>query len=572
MQEADGRLIAERYRVRSALGRGGAGAVWLAHDERLDRDVAVKEIEVAPSLSERESSALRQRVLREARTAARLDEVGAVRVYDVFEEDDRAFIVMEVLHAPSLAELVADGGPLSESAAARLGLEVLETLAAAHREGVVHRDVKPSNVIVPDSGRARLTDFGIAAVRGDASLTMTGTVLGSPSYLAPEQARGLTVGPAADLWGLGATLYYAVEGRPPFERGQPVATVSAVVHEGPDAFSRLDRLWSVVGALLEKAPADRPGVPQIRDELEPIAGAGDAAAVAATVDDQNGTSVADSASVDAGGGEAHHGGRTRRRRSPAAWVVGLVLVGLLAWLVAGVGGDERPAQETALVAPGGAPGAAATPTSSAAAVPPSQPPTQPSTPTRAEPTQPSQSPETTSTGEEIDGAPAEWQRHTNDESGYTVAFPPDWEIRNQEGTLTDFVDPATGTYLRVDWTDDPAEDPVAAWEQLSDALAQSKENYREISIEPTSYQGLDAALWEFIYTEGDADLHAYDLGFTDGERGYALNFQTTEERWNESQELWRQLQEGFALDSGGWEEKSKSKSKAEDGEKAKEDE
>ncbi|MGI8574788.1 MAG: serine/threonine-protein kinase [Egibacteraceae bacterium] len=216
MQEADGRLIAERYRVRSALGRGGAGAVWLAHDERLDRDVAVKEIEVAPSLSERESSALRQRVLREARTAARLDEVGAVRVYDVFEEDDRAFIVMEVLHAPSLAELVADGGPLSESAAARLGLEVLETLAAAHREGVVHRDVKPSNVIVPDSGRARLTDFGIAAVRGDASLTMTGTVLGSPSYLAPEQARGETVGPAADLWGLGATLYYAVEGRPPF--------------------------------------------------------------------------------------------------------------------------------------------------------------------------------------------------------------------------------------------------------------------------------------------------------------------------------------------------------------------
>src|SRR6266700_2931093 len=212
------RLLAGRYRLSSVIGRGGMGTVWRARDELLNRDVAVKEIAWPPSLSEAERQTARRRALREAQMAARLRHPNVVLIYDIFEEDDRPWIVMEMLPYRSLRDIVMEDGPLPPARAAELGLGILAALSAAHAEGVVHRDVKPANILVGPDGRTVLTDFGIARPADSPTLTASGLLIGSPSYIAPERARGGRAGPAADLWGLGACLYTAVEGRPPFER------------------------------------------------------------------------------------------------------------------------------------------------------------------------------------------------------------------------------------------------------------------------------------------------------------------------------------------------------------------
>ncbi|GAB3654831.1 hypothetical protein GCM10027589_13730 [Actinocorallia lasiicapitis] len=210
-----GRLVAGQYRLMEKIGRGGFGVVWRAHDERLDREVAVKELYLPAYLAEGQRRERRTRSLREARSAARIDHRGAVTVYDVVEEDDCPFIVMEYLDGRSLEDVVKQDGPLPVEQVAEIGLQLLETLRAAHAAGVVHRDVKPSNVIVTEK-RAVLTDFGIATIEGDISITQSGFVMGAPAYCSPERAKGDKAGPASDLWSLGATLYYAVEGYQPF--------------------------------------------------------------------------------------------------------------------------------------------------------------------------------------------------------------------------------------------------------------------------------------------------------------------------------------------------------------------
>jgi serine/threonine protein kinase len=271
--------VAERYSLRTSLGSGGMGEVWLARDELLHRDVAVKAIGLPRALTRELLDAAKERVLREARAAARINHANAVIVYDVFEEGDRAYIVMELIDAPTLADRVASDGPLAPSDAARIGLEVLGALEAAHREGITHRDVKPSNVMLP-SGGVKLADFGIASIGDDPRLTETGLVLGSPQYMAPEQATSGTAGPEADLWALGATLYYAVEGRPPFDKGHSIATLTSVVHDELAVPSSAGALGPVISALMAKDPAARPDAPTARGLLERVA-AGEATTVPA---------------------------------------------------------------------------------------------------------------------------------------------------------------------------------------------------------------------------------------------------------------------------------------------------
>src|SRR5881409_2171183 len=230
------RLVAGRYRLQTPLGRGGMGVVWAAEDELLQRPVAVKEVRLPATVDDEERDLLRQRTMREARTAARLDHPCAIRVFDVCEDDEQPFIVMERLVGRTLSDLIKKEGPIAPARAAEIGLCLLDALEAAHAAGIVHRDVKPGNVIVGDEGRVTLTDFGIASTAGDPSITSTGLLLGSPAYIAPERARGGTPEPPSDLWSLGATLFTAVEGRPPFDRPDPVATLTAVVtdeHERP---------------------------------------------------------------------------------------------------------------------------------------------------------------------------------------------------------------------------------------------------------------------------------------------------------------------------------------------------
>jgi hypothetical protein len=267
----EGELVAGRYRLESRLGVGGMGTVWRAEDELLQRRVAIKEIGIPAGLPAAEVERLRQRYLREARAAARLRHENVVVVHDVISETSRVWIVMELFDTPDLAAMVREDGPLEPAAAARIGLQMLAALTAAHEAGVLHRDVKPANVLVCENGRAVLTDFGVASVTGDTSLTATGQLIGSPAYLAPERLTGGTTGPASDLWSLGCTLYVAVEGRSPFWREEPYAIVGAITVEALPPPRRAGPLAPVLHGLLEKDQAERWGAERTRAALARVA-------------------------------------------------------------------------------------------------------------------------------------------------------------------------------------------------------------------------------------------------------------------------------------------------------------
>ena len=254
-----GRVIAGRYRLEEPIGRGAMGTVWRAWDEILDRVVAVKELRISDSLPPEERGKAFQRTHREARTAARLSHPGLVTVFDVAEEDGRPWIIMELVEASSLDQIIEQDGPLPPHRAAEAGRQLLSAVATAHAAGVLHRDVKPSNVLLTDGGRAVLTDFGIATFQGDPKLTQTGMVMGSPGFTAPERIQGNPATPASDLWSLGATLYAAVQGHGPFDKaGGPIATMSAIINTDPPTAPPSAGLGAVIDALLRRNPADRP--------------------------------------------------------------------------------------------------------------------------------------------------------------------------------------------------------------------------------------------------------------------------------------------------------------------------
>ncbi|WP_437084015.1 serine/threonine-protein kinase [Streptomyces sp. enrichment culture] len=253
----EGRLLAGRYRLGEVLGKGGMGTVWRAEDETLGRTVAVKELRFGNGVDEDEKRRLITRTLREAKAIARIRSGGAVTVFDVVDEDGRPWIVMELIEGPSLAEFIREQGPLTPRRAAEVGLAVLEVLRAAHGQGILHRDVKPSNVLIAANGRVVLTDFGIAQVEGDPSITSTGMLVGAPSYISPERARGQKPGPPADMWSLGGLLYAAVEGVPPYDKGSALATLTAVMTEPVEPPKNAGPLTEVIYGLLVKDPARR---------------------------------------------------------------------------------------------------------------------------------------------------------------------------------------------------------------------------------------------------------------------------------------------------------------------------
>ncbi|MET8373110.1 protein kinase [Micromonospora profundi] len=257
MPDASRQLIADRYRLVRPLGQGGMGRVWQARDEMLRRDVAIKELVAPPGLRDDERREMRERSMREARAVAQLGHVNVVRVFDVLHSGDDPWIVMELVPSRSLHEVLEAEGPMPVAHAARIGLGVLGALRAAHRAGVLHRDVKPANVLLAHDGRVVLTDFGLATLPGDPRMTQTGMVLGSPAYLAPERATDGEVGPAADLWSLGATLYAAVEGRTPYQRSSPLATLAALATEAPPPPQRAGHLTPLLEGLLRRDPDRR---------------------------------------------------------------------------------------------------------------------------------------------------------------------------------------------------------------------------------------------------------------------------------------------------------------------------
>ncbi|NGO71156.1 serine/threonine-protein kinase, partial [Streptomyces boncukensis] len=248
------RILAGRYRLRDELGHGGMGTVWRAYDETLRREVAVKEVRAPEGLEDREVRQLYARLEREGWAAGRVAHRNVVTVYDVVAEEGRPWIVMEFIRGLSLDDLLVAEGPMAPERAAAVGAEVLAALRAAHSCAVLHRDVKPGNVLLSNDGRTVLTDFGIALIEDSPALTRTGEVIGSPEYLAPERARSGPPGPGSDLWSLGVLLYAAVEGRSPFRRDTALGTLRAIVDDELPPPRHAGPLAPVLEGLLRKDP------------------------------------------------------------------------------------------------------------------------------------------------------------------------------------------------------------------------------------------------------------------------------------------------------------------------------
>ncbi|CQR62355.1 serine/threonine-protein kinase [Streptomyces leeuwenhoekii] len=262
-----GRVIAGRYRLQDRLGRGGMGVVWRATDQLLGRQVAVKELPSDDSLSAAQARRRRDRTLREARALAQLHHPNVIVVHDVVEHDERPYIVMELVDGGSLADRVAGRGPVDAREAARIGVALLGALRTAHAAGVLHRDVKPSNVLVAEDGRVVLTDFGVAHVAGTSTLTESGTLVGSPEYTAPERMSGVRTGPESDLWSLGALLCAVLSGESPFHRDSLGGILHAVVSEEIRPPAQAGPLLPVIRGLLERDPDRRLDAAQAEEML-----------------------------------------------------------------------------------------------------------------------------------------------------------------------------------------------------------------------------------------------------------------------------------------------------------------
>lgn len=334
-------LIAGRYRVRHAVGRGGMGTVWLCHDEVLGRDVAVKQVGRLPG----ESLSDTARALREARSSAALNHHNVVSVFDVVEDKDENWLVMEYVPSRTLAEIIREDGPLTPQRAARIGAQVADGLAAAHAHGTVHRDVKPGNVLVGKGDLTKISDFGIARPAGDSQLTQTGLLTGTPTYFSPELARGGDPSPASDVWALGATLYAAVEGRPPYpEQRNALSLLTVIASEPPRPSSQAGVLTEPLARMLDPNPASRWSMADAAHALRRLAdgqppGVDDreTAVIAAPVPGPSAPSGPVAAEPD-------HEDRPRTR--PLPWLVAvlaLLAVAGAGYLMLGAGGGETPA-------------------------------------------------------------------------------------------------------------------------------------------------------------------------------------------------------------------------------------
>ncbi|PKK12541.1 MAG: serine/threonine protein kinase [Thermomonospora sp. CIF 1] len=546
------RLLARRYRLLAPVGHGGMGTVWHAHDEVLGRDVAVKEVILPHGLTEEERAVQYKRTFREARTAARLGHPGVVTVYDVVEEDGRPWIVMELIRARSLDQVIKQEGPLDVRRAAEIGRQMLAALHAAHEAGVLHRDVKPSNVLVTTGDRAVLTDFGIAVATGDATLTQTGLVMGSPAYIAPERARGKTAGPASDLWSLGVTLYAMLEGRSPFERPEPMASLVAVISDDPPPPPHAGPLAPVIEGLLRKDPEERMSAPEagmLLDEIvraesvdaqytRPVEPPPEPAALADPLQTRTdgGESLqtraedaealktrADSAmpapptaaaelAPPAGTAPTARGGGRQTAILVGAVVVALLLVIGALWMARGGGERSGRTERPAGAATAGQEPPATTHAATVSAAP-------------AEATQ---------------EVPEDFRRY-EDSTGFVIAVPEDWEGPERRGSSV-FFRGDDGAYVQIDQTTDPNPSALKDWQDLEAAVKGDGRfpGYRRLRLEPTgdhppipdTGDGSKSADWEFTWQSGSGRMHGLNRGFVAGDRGYAIFLVLPEEEWD----------------------------------------
>ena len=595
--------LADRYELGDALGQGRS-TVYRAVDTRLRRDVAIKRVQLLAGTEDVDQ--VRTRALREAQAAARLNDPHVVNVYDVVEEAGAIWLVMELVDGPSVAQIVGDDGPLTHERAAAIGLGVLTALEAAHRVGVVHRDVKPANVLVRHGDRTKLTDFGVASIRDESRVTATGLIVGSPSYMAPEQANAGDITPATDLWALGALLYFAVEGEPPFLAATPLATATAVVHGAPRAPVRPGPLTPLVTRLLTKDPAGRPPAAEVRAALTrvarssaaapgaatgavppppatepppaplpsapPVAPAPSASSAEATAvhdrvhvastepgaggapGDRGASETSDGAGAPPGAGDSAPPGGASDPGVPPAPELDRPNRGSRRLVVAGAAAAALVLAVTAAAlrdddGEGDGEGSAQTTLPDERGAPrdagaDGEGDVTSTVPSTTDTPTTTDAPTTTAGGAE--GLPEGWTIFPDPEGAYTIGLPPGWEVRRTDVPYRiDLVDPGTASFLRIEWTDAPKADVVADWRDQAGSFASRNGSYQEIGIAPVDYRDYDAALWEFTHSSGGETLHTGNLGLVANGRGYALMLRTPERLWDDSQPLFEQFRQAF---------------------------
>ncbi|MFF6784561.1 protein kinase [Streptomyces sp. NPDC012510] len=565
-----GRLIAGRYRLTEQIGRGGMGTVWRAGDEVLDRQVAVKRLHVQPHLSSDDLVTLYERTRREARSAARIAHPNVIVVHDVVDDhvdvdesgtgDGRPCIVMEYVPAPTLADLLMDGRTLSPEEAARIGLGMVAALRAAHAAGVLHRDVKPGNVLLGAEGRVVLTDFGIAMTTDASTLTKTGEMVGSIHYMAPERIRGQKPGPASDLWALGATLYQAVEGHPPFRRLTAMEAAYAIAVDPLEPLKQGGALQPLIEALLAKDPADRPSTEQTERALRavlsgsatialPVPGTGGSADVdPPTGAPSFGGEVLDRVSSGGGasdgrtggggrlvgretgggtdpvvtdrdsgrgdspigadpnaGGPARRGSGRRRTLVPVAVAVtgAAALVGATLYSMSGPEGDDTsPSGNTAT-----------------------------STPSQS----PSPSP-----------VPDGFRLVTDKTLGIAFPVPDGWQAGKRTAESVTYTDEAKLAELTIGVVDPAGSHPMAHFEDIEANTKINYLSYRKLRMQKTTFRGQPAAVWEFTFQGRARPFRAIDLGYgRAGQREYDIYLSAPEADWDTYRPVFYTARDGF---------------------------
>ncbi|WP_149828459.1 serine/threonine-protein kinase [Streptomyces tailanensis] len=524
MVSDEGRLIAGRYRLTEQIGRGGMGTVWRAGDEVLDRQVALKRLHVQPHLSADDLVRLYERTRREARSAARIAHPNVIVVHDVVDDridagdgyseagEGRPCIVMEYVPAPTLADLLGDGRTLPPEEAARIGLGMVAALRAAHAAGVLHRDVKPGNVLLGAEGRVVLTDFGIAMTADASTLTKTGEMVGSIHYMAPERIRGQTPGPASDLWALGATLYQAVEGRPPFRRLTAMEAAYAIAVDPLEPLKQGGALEPLVVALLSKDPADRPTAEQTEEALRAVVSGVTTVTLPKPAEGgmsgmgAPGESQADqkAAPDPKGGRNAPRQGRGMRRvlvPIATAVVVAATVVGSVLYTQANPGSEATPQNGD-------------------------------STPTPAYSPSP---------------VPDGFHLVTAKDLGIAFPVPDGWKLNKRTSEQVSYIDETRLAEITIGIVNPAGVHPMA---HFKDIEANTKVNYptsyRKLRMQKTTFRGQSAAIWEFTFQGRARAFRAIDLGFgREGEREYDIYLSAPDAKWDTYRPVFDKVRDGL---------------------------
>lgn len=536
-----GRLVVGRYRLVERVGRGGMGTVWRAEDELLGRHVAVKKLHVPPHLHESEGEVQRlyERTRREARSAARITHPNVTVVHDVVDDEGLPCIVMEYVPSVTLADVLKRRGALPPSEVARIGGAMAAALRAAHAAGVLHRDVKPGNVLLGHDGRIVLTDFGIAVEPGASSLTRTGELVGSVHYLAPERLRSgiADPGPACDLWSLGATLYQAVEGQPPYDRDTAIETAYAIAAEPYGPPRRAGALTPVIEGLLVKDPARRMTAPEAARLLGLVAGTGtgttdageavepptrprrlDVPPVPEPVTARFAVTVPDHAAgpgapVRGGGaGGARRGRRTVRWSVAAVGLAAAMTAGVLLWPQDGTSSANAEPREAGASSAGSGP----SPTGGS--------------PSARESPGDSPSPD----GSPLPPVPEGYRLQKAGE-GFSVPVREGWTPKDLGGGQLAYIDPTGLAGLRVDVVQFAGSDPLAHWRDTEEEQTRrDSPGYERVRMAATTFRGRPAGYWEFTFKGRVRDFRAVELAFS-GTNGtqYVVYLSAPQSQWEQ---------------------------------------